>query len=154
MGNSGCLTWVRHNGGKSSTTCSYQYVQCFWVSKQWYGSQCLEFLMCAQMLMHAIVHEGCTHTVRESALEVDPGRKIPCHTGDLNQSPYCAQMLMHAIAHEGCTHTVRESALEVDPGRKIPCHTGDSNQSVLHLAFQSGALPTELSLLHGRRRGF
>ena len=25
---------------------------------------------------------GCTDTVRESALKVDSGRKIPCHTGE------------------------------------------------------------------------
>ena len=33
------------------------------------------------MLTHAMAHEGCTDTVRESALKVDPGRKIPCRTG-------------------------------------------------------------------------
>ena len=27
---------------------------------------------------------GCTDTERESALKVDPGRKIPCHMGDRN----------------------------------------------------------------------
>ena len=41
-------------------------------------------LPCAQMLMHAIAH-GCVRThVRESALKVDSGRKIPCRTGDSN----------------------------------------------------------------------
>ena len=30
-----------------------------------------DFLTCAQMLMHAIAHGGCTDTVRESAQEVD-----------------------------------------------------------------------------------
>ena len=39
-------------------------------------------LMYAQMLMHAIAH-GCVRThVRESALTVDSGRKMPCRTGD------------------------------------------------------------------------
>ena len=38
-------------------------------------------LTCAQMLMHAIAHECCRDTVRESALKVDSGRKIPCRTG-------------------------------------------------------------------------
>ena len=56
---------------------SYQCVQYFPVSKQWRDCQCLGVLTCAQMLMHAIAHEGCTDTVRESALEVDSGRKIP-----------------------------------------------------------------------------
>ena len=29
---------------------------------------------------------GCTDTVRESALKVDSGRKVPCRTGELNPS--------------------------------------------------------------------
>jgi len=47
-----------HNSHKSSTTLSYQWVQHFPVSKQWYGHQCLGFLTCAQMLMHVIAN--CT----------------------------------------------------------------------------------------------
>ena len=38
------------------------------------------------MLMHAVAHGSCANTVRKSALKVDPGRKIPCHTGDSNPS--------------------------------------------------------------------
>ena len=41
-------------------------------------------LTCSQMLMHAIANGGCTDTVRESALKVDSGRKIPCRTGESN----------------------------------------------------------------------
>ena len=33
------------------------------------------------MLMQAIAHKGCTDTVRESALNLDSGRKIPRRTG-------------------------------------------------------------------------
>ena len=66
-GNSGGLTRVRHSSRKSSTTHSYQCVQCFPVSRQWYGCQCMRFLTtCAQMLRHAIVHRGCADTVIES----------------------------------------------------------------------------------------
>ena len=36
------------------------------------------------MLMHAIAHGGCTDTVREYALKIDSGRKIPCRTGESN----------------------------------------------------------------------
>ena len=43
------------------------------------------------------------------------------------------QMLMHATGHRGCKDTIRESALKVD------------SASVLHLAFQLDALPSELS---------
>ena len=40
--------------------------------------------MCAQVLMNAIEHEGVRRHFRESALKVDSGRKIPCHTGESN----------------------------------------------------------------------
>ena len=55
----------------------------------------------------------------------------------------CAQMLMHAIATGGCT----ESALKVDSGtEKNPLpYRGLEPASVLRLASQSNALPTELS---------
>ena len=75
VGNSGHLTWVRHSSRKSSATHSYQCVQYFSVSRQWYSCQCLGFLTCTQMLMHAVAHGGCTDTVRESALKADSGRK-------------------------------------------------------------------------------
>ena len=65
-----------------------QCMQYFPVSKQWYGCQCLGFLTCAQMLMQAIAHGGCTDSVRESALEAD-WEKIPCRTaGDSNPRQY------------------------------------------------------------------
>ena len=38
--------------------------------------------MYAKMLMHATAQWGCTDTVRESAMEVDSGRKIPCSAWD------------------------------------------------------------------------
>ena len=58
--------------------------------KKWYGCQCLGFLTCAQMLKRAIAQGGCTDTVRESALEVDIGRKILCRSGDSNRRQNCA----------------------------------------------------------------
>ena len=49
-------------------------------------------------------------------------------------------------AHGSCTDTVRESALEVDCGKTNPLpHHGLEPASVLRRAFQSDALPTELS---------
>ena len=67
-GNSGRLTRVRHSSRKSSATHSYQCVQYFRVSKRRpYGCQCSGFLTCAQMLLNAISHGGCT----ESALRAD-----------------------------------------------------------------------------------
>ena len=88
-GHSGRLTQVRHSSRKSSATLSYQCVQYFSVSKQWYGCQCLGFLMCAQLLMYAIVQGGCMDTIRKRALEVDSGREIPCCTWGLDLCQYC-----------------------------------------------------------------
>ena len=44
VGYLGHLTMVTHSIHKSSATNSCQCVQCFCVSKQWYGCQCLGFL--------------------------------------------------------------------------------------------------------------
>ena len=63
-GNSGHLTRVSNSSRKSSATHSYQCVQCFRISKQWYGCQTLEFVSCAQMLLHTTAHGGCTDTIR------------------------------------------------------------------------------------------
>ena len=81
----------------SSATHSYEYLQYFRLSKQRYGCQCLGFLTCAQMLMHAIAHGGCTDTVRESEPQVDSERKIPCLTGDSNPRQYCARLFSRTI---------------------------------------------------------
>ena len=104
-GNSGGLTWVRHSSRKSSATHWYQCVQYFCVSKQWYGRQCLRFLTCVQMLMHAIAHGGCTDTVRQSALEVDSGRTIPCLTGDSNPHQYCVWLFSRTLYQLSYPHT-------------------------------------------------
>jgi len=66
---------------------------------------------------------------------------------------------MHVISHGGCTDTTRKSALEANPQREREREseresereresfcTGDP-ASILHLAFELGALPTELSPL-------
>ena len=89
-GNSGRLTWVKHSSRRSSATHSCQCLPYFHVSKQCCCCQRLGILTCAQTLMHAIAHGGCMDTVKESAMEVDTGRKIPCHTGDSNPRQYCA----------------------------------------------------------------
>ena len=66
---------------KSSATHSNHYVWYFRVSKHWCGCQCLGFLTCAQILMHALANGD---TARESALNVDSGRIVPCRTEKLN----------------------------------------------------------------------
>ena len=65
---------------------------------QRYGCQCLGSLTCAQMLMHAIAHEGCADTVRESALKVDSGRKIPLPR--LGIEPASAACRFHTLPTE------------------------------------------------------
>ena len=53
-------------------------------------SICVVWLpMCGVLYMHtdvmdSIAHGDCTNTVRESAQKCDPGRKMPCPTGDSN----------------------------------------------------------------------
>ena len=42
-------------------------------------------LTCTQTLMHAIAHGGVWANIRESALKVGSGRKIPCCTRESNQ---------------------------------------------------------------------
>ena len=54
-------------------------------------------LTCAEMLMHAIAHGGCTDTVRESAPEADSGRKIPCRTWDSNPQQYYAWLFSQTL---------------------------------------------------------
>ena len=56
------------------------------------------------MLMQAIVHGGCTDTVRESALEVDFAREIPCRIGDSNPRQYCGWLLSRTLCHVNYSH--------------------------------------------------
>ena len=43
--------------------------------------------------------QGCTDTVRESALKVDSGRKIPCRTGESN---LCQRLAGPTLCQESC----------------------------------------------------
>ena len=100
---------------KSSATHFYLCVQYFPVSKQWYGCQCLRFLTCAQMLMRAIAHGGGTDTVRETALEVDSGRKIPWRTGDSNPRQYCTwrfSQTLYQLSYSRPTKKLNESGMQ------------------------------------------
>ena len=46
---------------------------------------------------------GCTDTVRESALKVDSGRKIPCRTGELNLRRRYAGPMLYQLSHIATT---------------------------------------------------
>ena len=71
------------------------------------GIEILGFVTCAQMLMHAIDHWGCTATVKESALKGDSGRKIPCRTWDSNpRQTFCVWLFswtLYQLSHSGPT---------------------------------------------------
>ena len=62
------------------------------------GCQCLGFLTCAQLLMHAIAQGSYTDTVRESALGVNSGRKIPWRTGDWNPRQYSSWLFSRTLS--------------------------------------------------------
>ena len=47
--------------------------------------------------MHAFAHWGCMDIVRQSAMEADSGRKIPCHTGVLNRHQYCTWLFNQTL---------------------------------------------------------
>ena len=55
------------------------------------------------MLTHAIAHRGCAATVRESAFEIDSGRKIPCHTRDSNPCQYCTWLFNRMCYQLSCS---------------------------------------------------
>ena len=92
MGTSSCLTWVRQ--------CDLPVCAVFFVG----SSNCMtasvwDFLMRVQMLMHAIAHAGSMDTITESALEADPGRKMPCCIWVPNPCQYCAWHFRLALHH-------------------------------------------------------
>ena len=48
--------------------------------------------------MHAIAHEGCMDTLRESAPKVDSGRKIPCRTRESNLPQWCGGPTLNQLS--------------------------------------------------------
>ena len=85
MGNSGCFP----RGKPAATESRYPTFCCMLgVLVFPYSTELLTwttgFLTCAQMLMHAVAHEGVRTHVRESALQEESGRKIPRRTGESN----------------------------------------------------------------------
>ena len=84
------LAWYTEAAARAALPIPMSVCSSFRVFEQCYGFQYLKLLTCTQVLMHAIAPGGCTATVRESALEVDSGGKLPCHTWDSNPCQYCA----------------------------------------------------------------
>ena len=137
VGNLDHLNWMRHSSCKSSATHFCLYMQYFRGSEQGYGCQCLEFLMCAQIVMHAIARRSCTNTIRVCALDVDSGRKkFPCCSRDSNPRQYCIwlfgmliwRFFFSLLQQELDPMSVLHLAFwHVNMGKKIPCCTRDSN---------------------------
>ena len=97
-------------------------------------------------MMHGIAHGGCTDTVRESALEADSRRKIPCLTGDSNPRRYCTRTL-YPQSYTRPTLGVRGAALRLGgEGGEEGGGGGMTNKQKLHpvqyaAEFQSNTKP-------------
>ena len=74
-GNSGCLSLVRLQLLQEQRYPLLPVCAVFLCVRQWHVCQCLGYLTCAPMLMHAIAGRGCTKTMRESAVKADHGHK-------------------------------------------------------------------------------
>ena len=61
-GNSGHLSWMRLQLHQEQRYPLLPLCAVFLSVRQWHGCQCLGYLTCAQMLMHAIAGRGCTKT--------------------------------------------------------------------------------------------
>ena len=104
-GNSGGLTWVRHGSCKSSATRFCWYVKYFCVSKQCYGSQCLGFLTCAHYIcLRMRLHTRTVRTLRQSALEVDSGRKKSLAAPGTRTRVGIAPWLFSRTLYQGTRH--------------------------------------------------
>ena len=94
VGNSGCLP-----RGKPATQPTV-HAGCFSVSivhrtLTWTSG----FSTCTQLFMHAIAQGGARTHVRESALKVDSGRKIPCRTGESNLRQQRASPILYQLSY-------------------------------------------------------
>ena len=76
---------------------TYQCVQYFCVSKQWYRCKCWGFLTCKDANACSCTQE-LTNTGGESALKVDSRRNVPCHTGWAVKPP---SLLCQAFQSDG-----------------------------------------------------
>ena len=97
MGNLSRLDWLGTAAARAALPIPVSVCSIFCGSKQWHDCQCMEFLMCAQVFIHDIAHEGCVNTIRESALEVDCGEKSPCHAGGSNLRQYCTSLFSRML---------------------------------------------------------
>ena len=103
--------------------------------------------------MHAIAHGGCTDTVRESALKVDSGRKIPCRTGESNLRRRCAGPILYQLSYIPyiskldleLTNQLNKSKNINNNNNKTP-NKPQNNQTYLKLAINGGATKHEVKV--------
>ena len=100
MGNSGCFPWEK----PAATESRYSTYGVRWVCFCFHNAPNSDmdyriFLTCAQMSMHAIAHWGVRTQIRESTLEVDSRRKIPCYTGVSNLCQRCAGPTLYQLSY-------------------------------------------------------
>ena len=122
MGNLGCLPLWKGDAANSHATQPTVHTACFGVSiihqtLTWTTGS----LMCIQMLMHAIAHGGVRTHVREPALKVEFGRKIPCCTGELNLRWWCDGPKLYQLSYIP-TLACEESAITTTTPPPPPQH--------------------------------
>ena len=81
-------------------------------------------LTCAQMLMHAFAHGGARTRVRESALKVDSGRKIPCRTEESNLRQRRDGLMLWPTE----LHSHPRSLRNFKTHRPAPCHNREKGR--------------------------
>ena len=100
--NLGRLTWVRLQQLQeqlalpipNTTVCAvFTFVQ----SKVWLPMFGI-FNVCTDVNASVCTY-GRMDTVRESALKVDSGRKVPCHTGESNLPQQCASLTLYQLSY-------------------------------------------------------
>ena len=69
----------------------------------------------SQMLVPVIGHGHCVNTVRQSALQVNSGRKIPCLTGKSDLRQQCAEYDVQSIERHPDSSSVNEPVFKDHP---------------------------------------
>ena len=114
-----CVSW--HWGQPRSVLGLTWCMLYFCVSWHW-GScqscQCLGLLMFAQMLMQVIGHGHCVNTVRQPALQVNSGRKIPCLSSKSDLHQQCAEHDVQPIELHPDSSSVNEPVFKDHPFSK------------------------------------
>ena len=143
MGNLGCFP----QGKPAAQSCATQptvHAWCFSVSRIHHtliwttGS-----LTCAQMLMHEIAHRGIWTNIRESALKVDCGGKIPCHTTELSLHQWHDSLMLYqwATSLPMHVHTRTHTCLHTRTHARVHTHTHAHTHTHTHTSKHAHSQP-------------